>query len=261
MLGPRALLKLAAIGAATAVGLPLQALALQLGARASHRLPVVYHRAICRILGIRLIHDGEPPQDRMPVLIVANHVSWLDISVIGAVRPLAFVSKSEVRDWPGFGLLARLQRTVFVDRSRRAATATVASAMGRRLGAGETIVLFAEGTTGDGSRILPFKSSLLGAVREALGADSTGDLLVQPLAVVYRGRHGLPEGRHGRAELAWAGDMELAPHLTEVLDGGPIDVHLVWGAPIRATAESCRKEITRAAESAVRKGFQAAIRR
>ncbi len=122
-------------------------------------------------------------------------------------------------------------------------------------------MLFAEGTTGDGSRVLPFKSSLFGAVREAIGLGRHEALTVQPLSLVYRGRHGLPEGRRGRAEIAWAGDAELVPHLVSIVNGGPIDADLVWGPPIRAGQSDDRKAITAQAERAVRAGFQASLRR
>lgn len=252
--------KLAAIGTAALIGIPFQYLALKAGSPVARHIPVWFHRAVCRSLGVRIIETGLAPVARMATLIVSNHVSWLDISVIGATRPLAFVAKAEVRDWPGFGLLARLQRTVFVDRTRRSATGATTAEMAGRLENGEVVVLFAEGTTGDGSRILAFKSSLLGAVRETLGQDGRQELVVQPLTIVYRGRHGIAEGRSGRAELAWAGDIELVPHLALVLNAGPVDVHLVWGEPIRATVQDSRKAITAEAEARVRDGFRAAIR-
>jgi lyso-ornithine lipid O-acyltransferase len=258
--------KMAMISGASLIGMPVQALALRFSPRLAARIPILFHKAVCRIMGVRIDHQGVPPQAGEAMLIVSNHVSWLDISVIGTTRPLAFVAKAEVRDWPGFGLLARLQRTVFVDRTRRSATSAVTNEMGARLVAGEAIVLFAEGTTGDGSRILPFKSSLLGAVREALNSGEAetgqlaGQLLVQPLTIIYRGRHGIAEGRKGRGELAWAGDVDLVPHLALVLNGGPIDVQLVWGEPIRAGAGDSRKAVTALAETRVREGFRQAIR-
>jgi 1-acyl-sn-glycerol-3-phosphate acyltransferase len=244
----------AAIGLAVLPLLPLQALAIRTGR--GRRIPPLFHRWVCRALSVRVTVEGTPPARGERALIVANHVSWLDIPVVGSTGPLAFIAKSEIAGWPGIGLFARLQRTIFLDRSRRAATADIAAATGERLGQGERIVLFAEGTTGDGSRIMPFRSSLLGAVRQALGNDADGEILIQPLAVLYLGRNGLPGGRAGRAALAWYGDTELAPHLVEMLNGGPIDVRLVWGEPIRMGRDGARKEVARAAEAAVR---QAAV--
>jgi lyso-ornithine lipid O-acyltransferase len=257
--------RLSTVAAATLTVLPFQAAALRFSPEFARRLPVPFHKIICGSLGVRIREHGTRPSGTGPMLIVSNHLSWLDIPVIGSRLPVSFVSKGEVADWPGFGTLARMQRTVFIDRTRRSSTGEAASQMGARLGQGEALVLFAEGTTGDGSRILPFKSALLGAVREAIGDGDGGNgddaLTVQPLSLIYRGRHGLPEGRRGRAEIAWAGDAELVPHLISIVNGGPIDVDLVWGQPIRASASDSRKLVTAEAEAQVRAGFQAAIRR
>jgi 1-acyl-sn-glycerol-3-phosphate acyltransferase len=244
--------KIALIALACLVALPAHGLILRFAPRQGLLLPRHFHRFVCKVLGVRITVVGEPPPRRERTLIVANHVSWLDIPVIGARRPVSFIAKSEIAGWPVISHLARLQRTIFIDRGRRGDTAGVSAAVGERLVNGDDIVLFAEGTTGDGSRILPFRSSLLGAVKQALGPEGEGEILVQPLAVLYTGRHGLPGGRHGRAELAWTGDIALAPHLAAVLSGGPIDVSLVWGDPMRLGANHSRKEAARLAEEAVR---------
>lgn len=233
--------------------LPAQMVAARFLPRRSQVIPRLFHRAVCRIIGVRTRVEGVPPAPGSRALIVANHVSWLDVPVIGAQQPLSFIAKAEIERWPGIGLMARLQRTIFIDRTRRSATAATAMRMGERLMNGDSMVLFAEGTTGDGSRILPFRSSLLGAVKEALGPDGDGEILVQPLAILYLGQHGIPGGRAGRARLAWYGDMALGPHLREVLGGGPIDVRLVWGEPIRMGRAHSRKEAARMAEQAVKR--------
>jgi lyso-ornithine lipid O-acyltransferase len=191
-------------------------------------------------------------------LIVANHISWLDISVIGARGPLSFIAKSEVAGWPVFGYLSRLQRTLYIDRSRRSATADMSAVMGERLAAGESLVLFAEGTTGDGTRILPLKSSLIGAVHHALGADNA-EITVWPLSIAYIGRRGIPGGRFGRAHLAWYGDTELMPHLVDILNGGPLDVILSWGEPIRMGHAVSRKEAARLAEKSLKQALALAV--
>ncbi|MCO5090480.1 1-acyl-sn-glycerol-3-phosphate acyltransferase [Bosea sp. (in: a-proteobacteria)] len=221
-------------------------------------LPLRFHRLTCWCLGVRRQVRGSPPPAGTGALIVANHVSWLDIGVIGAERELAFVAKSEVGTWPVVGFLADLQRTVYIDRQRRGATAGVAEAMGARIAAGEEVVLFAEGTTGDGTRILPFRSSLIGAAHRAMG-DEAADVTVYPLTITYTGRQNLPGGRDGRAALAWYGDTELWPHLKHVLDCGAIDVELTWGEPIVMGRATSRKEAARLAEASVRKARRQAI--
>lgn len=221
-------------------------------------MPLHFHRLTCWCLGVRRRVRGQPPRTGAGGLIVANHVSWLDIGVIGAERQLAFVAKSEVGQWPVVGFLANLQRTLYIDRQRRGATAGVAATMGARIAGGEEVVLFAEGTTGDGTRILPFRSSLLGAAHQAMG-DAAADVTVYPLTITYTGWQGLPGGRVERAALAWYGDTELWPHLKRVLACGAIDAELVWGEPIVMGRAMSRKEATRRAEEAVRGARRAAV--
>lgn len=242
----------------TLIGIPLQWAALRLGAPGRRAIPLAYHRIVCATLGIRRIVHGEPPRGPA-ALILSNHVSWLDICVLSALTPLSFIAKAEVGTWPVVSLLARLQRTVFIDRTRRADTARANGAVARRLREGDRIVLFAEGTTGDGTRVLPFRSALVGAAREALTADGAGDVVLQPLAITYVRRDGLPLQRGDRPAIAWHGDMELAPHLKGILAGGPIDVQLTWGTPIPFDAGTDRKRATRRAEEEVRAKVREAL--
>jgi 1-acyl-sn-glycerol-3-phosphate acyltransferase len=251
-------LKLAAIVPVTLFGIPLQWLSLKLGLRTAALIPVIYHRTLCRILGVRVIVRGTRDA-KLPALILANHVSWLDIPVMSTLGPLSFIAKTEVGTWPVVGLLARLQRSVFIDRTRRAATARANAAVAARLSRGDAIVLFAEGTTGDGTRILPFRSSLVGAVRDAVLASADARIVLQPLTITYIRRGGLPLSRAEQADIAWYGDMDLAPHLKGVLTDGPIDVCLTWGEAIVFDATTDRKAATRLAEERVRVAMRAAL--
>src|SRR5216683_2513376 len=144
------------------VGLmPVQVIGLALRRRWTSRLPVFYHRWCCRILGFRIQVIGTQTAER-PVLFAANHISYTDITILGSVITGSFIAKAEVADWPFFGWLAKLQRSVFVDRQVRT-TATQRDAISDRLAAGDALILFPEGTSGDGNRVLPFKSALFGA--------------------------------------------------------------------------------------------------
>lgn len=226
--------------------------------RIAARMPVIFHRVFLRLFGLRVTQSGTPPGEREPALVLSNHVSWLDIIVLGSLRPLSFVAKSEIAGWPVIGTLARLQRTVFIDRARRSDTANVNATVARRLAGGDLIVLFAEGTTGDGTRLLPFRSSLVGAARAAVAGEGGGPdrIRLQPLAITYPRRNGLPLVRTERPEVAWYGDMDLAPHLAAFLAGGPLDIHVVWGAPIAFDAGTDRKRATALAEASVREAVQ-----
>src|SRR6202011_3813730 len=128
--------------------------------------------------------------------------------------PVVFVAKREVAGWPLFGLLARLQRSVFVDRKRRHKTGEVNAQIAQRLAEGDPVVLFGEGTSSDGNRVLPFRSALIGAARDALvEAEHSGRVLIQPLSVAYTRLHGLPIGRLHRhiAALVWRHGASGAP--------------------------------------------------
>jgi lyso-ornithine lipid O-acyltransferase len=225
---------------------PLQWLAVKRGGAVAGRLPVLFHRLFLRLFSIRVIQRGRPPTGR-PTLVLANHVSWLDIPVLSSVAPLSFIAKSEI-----FGTFARLQRSVFIERARKSHTAEVNAQVAHRLAAGETILLFPEGTTADGNRMLPFRSSLVGAARTALAEPALGAIDLQPLTIAYLRRDGLPITRRDRPAIAWYGDMDLLPHLAGLLRGGPIDVLVIWGEPIRFDAVSDRKQATIEAEAAVR---------
>ena len=130
--------------------IPLQWLAVKLGLKMQRKLPQLWHRIATRLVGIKIEQIGAPAVDR-PLLIASNHASWVDITVVGSLMPLSFIAKSEVSGWPIFGLFAKLQRTVFVNRTRRTETAQVADAIADRMAAGDAMVLFAEGTSNDGN--------------------------------------------------------------------------------------------------------------
>lgn len=232
--------------------MPCQALFLRTSRRLARRLPYWYHRLVCRILGVQVSVAGAVARDK-PVLLVANHVSWLDIPVLSSVAPLSFVAKKEVAGWPFIGWLAKLQRTVFVDRTRRSQAGQVVSQISDRLKSGDNVVLFAEGTSGDGHGVLPFKSSLFSAAepRGAAGAAC----YVQTLTIVYTRMDGLPMNRSQRHRVAWYGDMDMATHVWRLLQSGPLDVHVRLGDPVLLAHFGDRKKLARHSEAQIRRHF------
>ncbi|GGD03491.1 1-acyl-sn-glycerol-3-phosphate acyltransferase [Aureimonas glaciei] len=236
----------------TLVLLPLQALAIWLKWPIARYLPLLWHRIACPLAGLRVIVHGTPATGR-PMLVVANHQSWADIIALGGIVPLSFIAKSEVRTWPAFGQLARLQRTVFVARDERRRTGEQADAIAERLSRGDAMVLFAEGTTSDGNAVLPFKTALFGAAQTALKQSGAEAVVVQPVSIAYVRAHGLPLGRFHRPLAAWPGDVTLGPHLVRFLREGAIDVEISFGTPIPFTPTSDRKAVARAAEAEVRR--------
>lgn len=239
--------------------IPVQWLGVKLHANWRRSLPHVYHRFVCRLMGARITVVGTAVKGG--VLLTANHTGWIDIPVLSAVAPVSFVAKQEVNRWPFFGTLARLQRTVFVRRERSKALEDRDN-IRRRLSDGDALVLFPEGTSSDGNRVLPFKSSLLSAAELALGEDTQGAARhapVQPVSVSYVGLHGVPMGRENRPLIAWYGDMDLLSHLWEALGAGPIDVVVELHPPLTIDEAGGRKELAAAAEAAVRGGLVRAL--
>jgi len=224
----RAALIIAAFLAVTLVGMPVQWLLLKLRSPAARSFPHRYHRVVAALFGMHIKVVGTPVTGE-GVLMVANHTSWADIVIFSAVAPISFVAKSEVAGWPFFGTLARLQRTVFVERQRRSTTGETRDAIRERLLAGDALVLFPEGTSHTGNAVLPFKSALLGAAEAVLA--NGRHVKVQPVSTAFTGLHGLPMGRENRPLFAWYGDMEMMPHLWGALLAGPLDVVVQFHEP------------------------------
>ncbi len=240
--------------------MPVQLLLLAIKSRHARTFPHWYHRNVCRLLGIRIHVEGKLANDR-PVFVVANHVSWLDIPVLSAVGPVSFVAKREVSGWPFVSWLAKLQRSVFVDRTRRIMARHSASEIARRLAGGDTMVLFAEGTSSDGNRVMPFKTALfavagLGPIAEN---DMSEEICTQTLALAYTHRYGLPLGRRGRSNVAWFGEKELASHAWAILKEGPLDVRVKIGGPIALSQFQDRKSLALFSERRVREDVVALI--
>lgn len=234
--------------------MPIQVIVLILLPRLWPVLPRFYHRLCCRIMGLKVRVVGTPSTAR-PTLFVSNHASYLDIPVMGSILPVSFVAKVEVAQWPGYGLLAKLQRTVFVDR-RRHTTAKQRDSLQSRLAAGDPLVLFPEGTSSDGNRTLPFRSALL-SVAEA--APSDRPLTIQPLSIAYTGVNGLPMGWSLRPLVAWYGGMELGGHLWRFSRLGRVEVVLEFHDAVRAADFPSRKELTRHCAEAVARGVDRAL--
>lgn len=246
----------AAIAGVTLIAVPVQWIGLKLRLPYRKTLPRAYHRFVLRTIGMRVIVHGTPAASR-PLLLISNHSTYLDIPVLGSVVPLIFIAKSEIAGWPVFGMLAKLQRSIFVDRAKRHATGEINKRIAKHLSDGDPVVLFGEGTSNDGNRMLPFRSALIGAIRTAL--DENGSAFVQPISVAYTKYQGLPMGRQFRPLAAWYGDMDMLAHLKRVLREGVIDVAVTFGPPQAIGQEIDRKLLARSAEESVRRMTASAL--
>ncbi|HTZ79478.1 MAG TPA: lysophospholipid acyltransferase family protein [Stellaceae bacterium] len=234
--------------------MPAQALLLLLRSPWSAKLPRLYHALASRILGFEVTVIGTP--SALPgTLFVANHTSYIDIEILGGAVEASFVAKSEVARWPMFGWLARLQRTVFVDR-RAHTTHRQRDVLIERLKAGDRLILFPEGTSDDGNRVLPFKSALFAAVH---AAHLDRPITVQPVSVAYLRLDGIPIGRFHRPFFAWYGDMDLVTHLWAMLGLGHVGVTVEFHAPVSAEDFPSRKALAEHCWRVVSAGLATAL--
>ncbi|MEP3524861.1 MAG: 1-acyl-sn-glycerol-3-phosphate acyltransferase [Hyphomicrobiales bacterium] len=237
--------------------IPIQIILNGLKLPSRRKLPSLWHRFAARIIGLKVTVQGEI-SDKRPLLIVANHISWLDIVALSASGPVCFIAKQEVSSWPAFGLLAKLQRTVFVNRERRSATGEKTNEIADRLNDGDVMVLFAEGTSTSGAHVLTFRSALIGAAQRAIRDDET--VWIQPVALAYTHLQGMAAISTERALTGFYGDMEMGPHLLGVLKEAAIDVSVVYGKPYQVGAATNRKELTKKLETDVRTMKTTALR-
>ncbi len=258
MIRVRTMLALAFAALATAFLSPLQWLGLKTGLYSGNRILRAWHRSMALALGLRIRVVGNPAESR-PLLIAANHVSWTDITVLGSIADVSFIAKSEMAGWPLIGWLATLQGTIFIDRDRRRTSGDQAAAIAARLAEGDALVLFPEGTTGDGNMLLRFKSALFGAADLVREAGHVETVWVQPVSIAYTRLHGVPLGRRMRPLAAWIGDQNLVDHIRLLLAHPALDVEVRFGEPIAYTGAADRKATARAAELAVAGLFQASL--
>ncbi len=204
---------------------------------------------VCRsafvILGMGVRMQGDVMTQRGAV--VANHSSWLDIFTLNARKRIYFVSKSEVAQWPGIGWLARATGTVFIRRDRKEAKSQQ-ELFESRLLAGHKLLFFPEGTSTDGLRVLPFKSTLF----QAFFTDHLRhEMYVQPATVIYHA----PKGEEDRF-YGWWGDMDFGTHLLKTLAAKRQgSVEIIYHDPVRVDEFPNRKSLAAHVENTVRQGM------
>lgn len=195
-----------------------------------------------RLMGMGFSTKGEQMHQRGAV--VANHSSWLDIFALNAAKRVYFVSKSEVAGWPGIGLLAKATGTVFIERNPRKAKAQK-DVFEQRLKAGHKLLFFPEGTSTDGLRVLPFKSTLFAAF---FTPELRDILWIQPVTVNFTAPEGEDDHFYG-----WWGDMGFGPHMVKTLavrKAGSVEV--IYHTPLQVSQAQSRKSMAADCEDIVR---------
>jgi 1-acyl-sn-glycerol-3-phosphate acyltransferase len=233
----------------------VQAIWLLLPGRLKIAFPRLYWAVFARLIGIkvRIVGDIASDPGGRRVVFVSNHSSWVDIPVLGGVLDGCFVSKDDVAGWPVISTIARLGRTVFVSRSRTS-TARERDVMRAKLSRGDNLILFPEGTSSDGSRVLPFRTSFF-ALAETRAGENPVDLpLIQPVSVVYDRLGGLPAGRASRPVFAWYGDMDIASHFWRLTQHIGLRATVLLHAPMDPARFADRKALSQAVWQVVADG-------
>ncbi len=250
----RALARLAALAPATLaaylsalLGWPLGAFGERWRVRWQGGVFQLWSRALCRILGVRVAARGPVP--RPPFVLVSNHLSYLDIIVLGTRLPCVFVAKAEIDAWPVFGALCRSVGTIFIERQAKRRLPEILGQVERALEAGQGVVIFPEGTSGAGDVVLPFRSSLLDLPAR----------LDRPVHHATLGYRSPDPASPTHLTVTWWGEMPLGPHLRALLDLPWIEATLDFGG--EAVRDTDRKRLAESLHAAVRESFRPVVSR
>jgi lyso-ornithine lipid O-acyltransferase len=232
----------------------LQAFGQRLSLPFVRHLPRLWHRLCCGLLTIDVRQAGIAAEGG-PILYICNHASYLDVPVLGGLMDARFVAKAEVARWPVIGSLSMMQGTIFIERRAQGARQQPEE-LRHALRDGVSLVLFPEGTSSDGNRVLPFKSALFAAADAVVGGI---EVRVQPVTIAYSRHRGVPMGRRLRPYFAWYGDMTLVGHLWTCLGFGGVGVDVVFHEPVRLSQFASRKELARHCHAQVARGLSDAL--
>ena len=214
-------------------------------------LPVFFHKMLLWVLSIDLEIVGETNKSKISNLFISNHLSYLDIPILGSKMPLRFVAKSEVESWPLLGFLAKKGRSIFIRRNKTDSFNQKNKILDV-LSSYENVFIFPEGTTSDGNRVLEFKSSSFSSVENQ-------SFIVQPIVIVYSDLNGIPINRWLRPTIAWYGDMDLIPHLSRLVGLISIKAKLIFLEPVNTQSFENRKDLSNHLEDKIRKVYSRAL--
>ena len=200
-------------------------------------IPYFYHKICLRIFGIKIKTFGKVSINS-PILLISNHASYLDIIILGSLFKTSFIAKKEISKWPLLGILAKLQNTIFIDR-RVSSLKNQENQIIKHLNEKKNLVIFPEGTSSDGNRVLPFKSSLFNIFEKNLNSK----ILVQTITIVYKKINGIPMNRIDRKNITWHSNMDLIPNIFNVLKKLSIEVEVIFNDEFLPSKEYDRKKL------------------
>ena len=228
--------------------MPIQFLLILVKSNLRFFLPLIFHKFLLKILGIRLSIKGRP-SERKPLILIGNHCSYLDIIILGSVLPVCFVAKSEIKGWFLFGTLASLQNSIFIDRRNFKALDSLKK-ISKNLSSNFAIIIFPEGTTNNGKRVLKFRASLFKIFED----DPT--LGLQNFSLCYTHINSMPLDNRMRPNIAWYGEMNLITHLKRLLNYSSIGAKLQFhpsivphGVTRKIISEESREQVIKGINS------------
>ena len=221
----------------TLVLLPFQLVIVYLIKKNTYIIPYFFHNLCRRIFGIKIKICGKV-SGNFPVLFISNHASYLDILILGSLFKTSFVAKREVEKWPLFGILAKLQNTIFIDR-KISSLKIQESKIIKHLNKKKNLVIFPEGTSSDGNKVLPFKSSLFNIFEKNLNAK----ISIQTITIIYKKINGIDMNRIDRKNITWHSDMDLVTNFFSVLKKLTIQVEVIFDDKFLPPKEHNRKKI------------------
>ncbi len=219
--------------------------------RKLQKIPMLFHRGCCRIIGLKVNVSGAMCSAR-PTLFVCNHISYLDVFILGGIVPGSFIAKAEVAGWPVFGALAKIQNTLFFERHGGKVVGQLA-VMRQHFDGRGNLILFPEGTSTPGTYVEPFKSSLFSGAEQARQR-----VRIQPLTVAYTRYQGRVMNTAERDCFAWYATMPFVSHLVTVLGLQPVQVELIFHATVELDEFASRKECAHYCHTVVAEGLRAA---
>lgn len=215
--------------------------------RFAYIYPRAYHAFLCQLFGIRIIVEGEIETEGQ-IVYAGNHISYLDIEVIGSVLTGSFVAKKEVESWPIFGILGKMQRTLYISRAPKDAPRET-GVMLKRLEENIPLIIFPEGTSSDGTNVLPFKTSFFEILLNK-------NIKIQPFTISAMEIDGMPVTSTAiRDQYSWYGDMTLEPHLWAFAKSRGAVIKVTLQKPILSSQFNDRKQLSAACHAGVVKGL------
>lgn len=216
------------------------------------KLALRFHRGALWCFNLTCVIKGEPCTQK-PTLYISNHISYIDIFVLGSALPGTFIAKSEVAKWPLFGQLAKLQNTMFIERSSRRVSNQIDQVRDHLINK-SNLILFPEGTSDIGTYVARFHSNFFQA---AASADT--EILIQPVTVAYSHYQGEKMDRQTRDNYAWYKPIKIVPHFLNGLGMGPAQVQLICHPVVKFEDFESRKDCAAYCETVIRNGLLEAL--